>query len=90
MTDKYLQIYLHNTTYWEEMIIAQGIVKKNPQYSSVALFEILFPTKDHEDFMEWRHHRNFNQWENEIFSMDDDMFEYYWPMIAKLLLDYQK
>jgi hypothetical protein len=51
------------------------------------MFEIFYPEKNHEDFIAWRHHRRFNDWQDDIYSMNDVEFQYHWPLIAGALAE---
>lgn len=85
VSSRYLDVY-DSSLNWNAIMIANGIEKQNPQYASVALFEILYPTQSHDEFLNWRHHRKFNSWEDDIYWMPDEEFEYHWPLEAKIIL----
>ena len=86
---KYLQKYLEHEIDWQLAMTAEGIHTNAPLHDSELIFQTFYPEKSHEDFIAWRHLRSFNDWEDEIYSMDEDDFEYIWPMRARILLEYQ-
>ena len=56
-------------------------------YASRHLFDIYFPDKSRQEFVEWRTHRRFKQWQDDIYSMSDGVFQFHWPMIADALAE---
>jgi hypothetical protein len=87
---KYLDAYLkfneeHGQNQWTSKLVGVGFEKSNPMYFSIHLFVIYFPEKTHEDYIAWRHHRQFNDWQDDIYSMNEAEFKYHWPMLAGLL-----
>lgn len=83
--DGYLQAYLHLGNDWPLSLISIDDQKNAPMFTSVHLFGIYFPEKSQEDFMTWRHHRLFNQWQDDIFWMSDKEFKFHWPLISGVL-----
>ena len=56
-------------------------------YISRHLFKIYFPDKSRQEFVEWRTHRRFNQWQDDIYAMSDGVFQFHWPIIAGALAE---
>ena len=83
--DLSLQAYLEIEKDWLLSLISIDAQKSDPMFTSVHLYGIYFPDKAHEDFIAWRHHRRFNNWQNDIYSMKDSQFQYHWPLIAGVL-----
>ena len=86
--DGYLQAYLNFGSDWPLSLISVDAQEKDTMFTSVQLFSIYFPEKPHEDFMVWRHHRLFNQWQNDIYWMSDNEFNFHWPLIAGVLSEH--
>ena len=82
-----LHSYLEIEKDWPSSLVSIDAQKKDPMFTSVHLYEIYFPDKTHEDFITWRHHRRFNDWQNDIYSMNNNEFQYHWPLIAGALLE---
>ena len=85
--DKYLKCYLEFDDEWPLSLVSIDAQKNDPMFTSVHLYEIYFPDKTHEDFIAWRHHRTFNDWQDDIYSMNDVEFQYHWPLIAGALAE---
>ena len=83
----FLQTYLEIEKDWPLSLVSIDAQKNDPMFTSVHLYEIYFPDKTHEDFIAWRHHRRFNDWQNDIYSMNNNEFQYHWPLIAGALLE---
>ena len=92
---KYLEAYLKfnedgGESCWPSKLREIGVEKYDLMYVSIHLFDILFPEKTHNDFMNWRHHRKFNEWQDDIYWMSDTEFNYYWPLITSYIHQYNK
>lgn len=85
--DKYLQCYLELDGDWPLNLVSINTQKSDTMFTSIQMFEIFSPDKTHEDFIAWRHHRMFNDWQNDIYSMNNNEFQYHWPMIAGVLAE---
>ena len=85
--DKYLKCYLEFDDEWPLSLVSIDAQKNDPMFTSVHLYEIYFPDKTHEDFIAWRHHRRFNDWQDDLYSMNDVEFQYHWPLIAGALAE---
>lgn len=83
----YLQAYLNLGNDWLLSLTSNDAQKDDPMFTSIHLFAIYFPEKAHHEFMAWRHHRLFNQWQDDVYSMRDDQFEFFWPLIAGALCE---
>ena len=83
--DGYLQAYLHLGNDCPLSIISIDAQKNAPMFTSVLLFDIHFSEKSKEDFMTWRHHRLFNQWQDDIVWMSHKEFKFHWPLISGIL-----
>ena len=82
-----LQTYLEIEQDWPLSLVSIDAQKQDPMFTSIQMFEIFFPDKSHEDFIAWRHHRTFNDWQDDIYSMNDVEFQYHWPLIAGALAE---
>ena len=82
----FLQTYLEIEKDWPLSLTSIDAQKSDQMFTSIHLYGIYFPDKTHEDFIAWRHHRRFNDWQNDIYSMKDSQFQYHWPLIAGALL----
>ena len=85
--DKYLKCYLEFDGDWPLSLVSIDAQKNDPMFTSIQMFEIFYPEKNHEDFIAWRHHRRFNDWQDDIYSMNDVEFQYHWPLIAGALAE---
>ena len=83
--DGYLQAYLHLGNDCPLSLISIDAQKNAPMFTSVLLFDIHFSEKSKEDFMTWRHHRLFNQWQDDIVWMSHKEFKFHWPLISGIL-----
>ena len=81
----YLNAYLGLGSDWPLNLISIDAQKNDPMFTSLNLFAISFPEKTHEEFIAWRHHRLFNQWQDVIYWMSDSEFQFHWPLIAGAL-----
>ena len=81
----YLQAYLNLGSDWPLNLISIDAQKNDPMFTSLNLFVISFPGKTNEEFITWRHHRLFNQWQDVIYWMSDSEFQFHWPLIAGAL-----
>ena len=86
--DGYLQAYLKFGNDWPLSLVSVDAQKNAPMFTSIHIFAIYFPKKPQEDFMTWRHHRLFNQWQNDIYWMSDNEFNFHWPLIAGILSEH--
>jgi hypothetical protein len=86
---KYLQKYLEYDIDWQAVMTAKGIHSNAQLHNSESIFQIYYPEKDHDQFIAWRHLRSFNDWQDAIYSMEEEDFEYIWPLRAKTILEYQ-
>jgi len=82
---KYLECYLKFGDEWPLSLVRIDAQKNDLMFTSVHLYGIYFSAKTHEDFIAWRHHRTFNDWQDDIYSMKDVEFQYHWPLIAGAL-----
>lgn len=80
-----LQAYLDLGDDWPLSLISIDVQKNAPMFTSRPLFAIYFPEKTHEDFMTWRHHRLFNEWQDDIYWMSDAEFQSHWPLLAGVI-----
>jgi hypothetical protein len=85
--DSLLQAYLEIEQDWPLSLVSIDAQKQDPMFTSIHLFVKYFPEKTHEDFLAWRHHRTFNDWQNDIYSMSDTEFQHHWPLIAGALAE---
>ena len=85
--DSLLQTYLEIEQDWPLSLTSIDVQKQDPMFTSIHLFAKYFPEKTHEDFLAWRHHRRFNDWQNDIYSMSDTVFQHHWPLIAGALAE---
>ena len=85
--DKYLKYYLEFDDEWPLSLVSIDAPKNDPMFTSVHLYGIYFSDKTHEYFIAWRHHRTFNDWQDDIYSMNDVEFQYHWPLIAGALAE---
>ena len=83
----FLLTYLEFDDEWPLSIVRIDAQKKDPMFTSIHLYGIYFPDKTHQDFIAWRHHRTFNDWQDDIYSMNDVEFQYHWPLIAGALAE---
>ena len=81
-SDRYLQCYLALAGDWPLSLVSIHSQQGDPMYASRHLFDIYSPDKSGQEFVEWRTHRRFNQWQDDIYSMSDGVFQFHWPMIA--------
>ena len=86
---KYLQKYLEHDIDWKVVMTAKGIHKNAQFHNSESVFQMFFPEKNEDEFIAWRHLRLFHDWVDEIYQMDEEDFEYIWPLRAKIILQYQ-
>ncbi|MDP6011707.1 MAG: hypothetical protein QF707_07940 [Candidatus Poseidoniaceae archaeon] len=86
---KYLKKYLEHDIDWEACMTGNGIHNNAQLHDSELIFQMFYPEKSHEDFFAWRHLRSFHDWEDEIYSMDEEDFEHIWPLRARIILEYQ-
>ena len=86
-SDRYLQCYLAVADNWPLSLVSIHSQQGDPMYTSRQLFDIYFPDKSGQEFVEWRSHRRFNQWQDDIYSMSDEAFQFHWPMIAGALAE---
>ena len=86
-SDRYLQCYLALGKDWPLSLVSIHSQQGDPMYISRHLFNIYFPDKSSLEFLEWRTHRRFNQWQDDIYSMKDVEFQYHWPLIASALAE---
>jgi hypothetical protein len=84
---KYLECYLKFGDEWPLSLVRIDVQKNDLMFTSVHLYDIYFSAKTHEDFIAWRHHRTFNDWQDDIYSMKDVEFQYHWPLIASALAE---
>ena len=84
---KYLECYLKFGDEWPLSLVRIDVQKNDLMFTSVHLYYIYFSAKTHEDFIAWRHHRTFNDWQDDIYSMKDVEFQYHWPLIASALAE---
>tara|TARA_B110000914_G_C15199730_1_gene325643 strand:+ start:310 stop:591 length:282 start_codon:yes stop_codon:yes gene_type:complete len=85
--DSCLQAYLELGEDLPLSLINIETQKHSPMFTSKHLFDLFYPRKSEEDFISWRAHRQFNLWQDDIFSMSGDEFQYHWPMIAGALVE---
>ena len=83
----FLLTYLEFDDEWPLSIVRIDAQKKDPMFTSIHLYGIYFPDKTHQDFIDWRHHRRYNDWQDDIYSMNDVEFQYHWPLIAGALAE---
>jgi hypothetical protein len=81
----YLQTYLNLGSDWPLKLISIDGQKNDPMFTSMQMFVLSFPEKNLEEFVGWRHHRFFNQWQDVIYWMSDSEFQFHWPLIAGAL-----
>ena len=86
--DGYLQAYLNFGNDWPLSLVSVDAQKNATMFTSIHIFAMYFPKKSLEDFMTWRHHRLFNQWQNDIYWMSDNEFNFHWPLIAGILSEH--
>ena len=84
---KYLECYLEFENEWPLSLVRIDAQKKDLMFTSVHLYGTYFSDKTHEDFIVWRHHRTFNDWQDDIYSMNDVEFQYHWLLIAGALAE---
>lgn len=85
----YLNTYLNLGSDWPLKLISIDAQKNDPMFTSIQMFVLSFPQKTHEEYIGWRHHRLFNEWQNDIYSMLDEDFQFYWPLIAGALCEHR-
>ena len=86
-SDRYLQCYLALNKDWPLSLVSIHAQQGDPMYISRHLFDIYFPDKSRQEFVEWRTHRRFNQRQDDIYVMSDGVFQFHWPMIADALAE---
>ena len=86
-SDRYLQCYLTLDGDWPLSLVSIHAQQRDPMFTSIQLFDIYFPDKSRAEFIEWRSHRLFSNWQDDIYSMSDEVFQFHWPMIAGALAE---
>ena len=86
-SDRCLQCYLTLDVDWPLSLVSIHAQQGDPMYTSKQLFDIYFPDKSRAEFVEWRSHRLFSNWQDDIYSMSDEVFQFHWPMIAGALAE---
>ena len=86
--DIFLQSFLELGKDWPLSLIKINEHKNSTIFSSRHLFEIVFFENIEGDFLSWRHHRIFNDWQDDIFWMSDEKFQFNWPLIASALVEH--
>ena len=84
-----LQSYLSLGEDWPFSLVSINSQRHSPIFTSRPLFDVLYIDRPEGDFFSWKHHRLFNEWQNDIYSMDDDDFQFYWPLIAGALCEHR-
>ena len=85
--DRYLQCYLALDKDWPLSLVSITAQQSSPMFTSIQLFDIYFPNKSRQEFQRWKSHRLFSNWQDDIYSMSDEVFEFHWPMIAGALAE---
>ena len=85
--DKYHAWYLEFDDEWPLGLVSIDAQKNDQKFTSVLQYGIYFSDKPHEDFIAWRHHRTFNEWQDDIYSKNDVEFQYHWPLIVGALAE---
>ena len=86
-SDGQLQCYLSSDKDWPLSLVSIHAQQGDPMYTSKQLFDIYLPDMSELEFLEWRTHRRFNQWQDDIYAMSDEVFQFHWPMIAGALAE---
>ena len=58
---------------------------KSPMYKKY--FFVNYPVATSHDFYNWLSHYQSNDWQVDIWIMDDEQFEYHWPYHASFIME---
>ena len=84
-----LQSYLSLGEDWPLSLVTINSQRHFPIFTSRPLFDVLYIDRPEGDFSSWKHHRLFNESQNDIDSMVDEDFQFYWPLIAGDLCEHR-